>query len=289
VTSRVAVVGDVGGHLAELRAELRRLGADPDTGRLPDDLTVVQVGDLVHRGPDSDGVVDLVARYLDEQPAQWRQLVGNHEAQYLRHPLFEWPEQVSARSRDRLRGWWADGRMRVAAAVSGGPERLLVTHAGVTEPFWREVLGAPADADRAAELINAMVGGDDEDALFRPGVMLGRTRGRWRSRSRRPGIPGPIWAATATELLPGWLPTTLPFSQVHGHDTFVDWRYDRYRLTDPDEDPQDPGPVTAELARRTVLDAPARHETTTLDGGRIIGVDPGHGVAAAGPWRAWEG
>ena len=54
---RVAVVGDVAGHLDELRTELRRLGADGGTGRLPDDLTIIQVGDLVHRGPASDAVV----------------------------------------------------------------------------------------------------------------------------------------------------------------------------------------------------------------------------------------
>jgi hypothetical protein len=46
------VIGDIGGHLSELRTELVRLGAGPD-GWLPDDLIVVQVGDLIHRGPDT--------------------------------------------------------------------------------------------------------------------------------------------------------------------------------------------------------------------------------------------
>jgi hypothetical protein len=69
MTVRVAVIGDIGGHLNELRTELVRLGAGQD-GRLPDDLIVVQVGDLIHRGPDSDGVVALVDRYLRTQPSQ---------------------------------------------------------------------------------------------------------------------------------------------------------------------------------------------------------------------------
>jgi hypothetical protein len=60
---RVAVVGDIGGHATELRAELTRLGEDKD-GRLPSDLVVIQVGDLIHRGPDSDDVVKLVDNYL---------------------------------------------------------------------------------------------------------------------------------------------------------------------------------------------------------------------------------
>lgn len=40
---RVAVIGDVGGHVEELRRELRSLGAS-ETGVLPDDLVVIQVG-----------------------------------------------------------------------------------------------------------------------------------------------------------------------------------------------------------------------------------------------------
>ena len=44
----MAVLGDVGGHLAALRAELTRLGVpDGGDGPIPADLTVVQVGDLV--------------------------------------------------------------------------------------------------------------------------------------------------------------------------------------------------------------------------------------------------
>ena len=84
----MAVVGDIGGHVDELHRELGRLGADPQTGRLPDDLTVVQVGDLVHRGPDSERVIALVDRYLREQPGQWVQLLGNHEAHYV--PAESW-------------------------------------------------------------------------------------------------------------------------------------------------------------------------------------------------------
>jgi hypothetical protein len=107
------VIGDVAGHLDELRTELRRLGADRGTGRLPGDLTIVQVGDLVDRGPDSDAVVALVDGDLTRQPMHRVQLVGNHEADYLRDPVFDWPERISARSRDALRRWWAGGQMRV--------------------------------------------------------------------------------------------------------------------------------------------------------------------------------
>ena len=262
----MAVVGDVGGHLDDLVTELARLGADPGTGRLPDDLTVVQVGDLVHRGPESDRVVALVDGYLRDQPGHWVQLVGNHEAQYLGEPLFEWPEQLGAESQTTLRRWWDEGLMRVAAPVVTADEDLLVTHAGLTTGFWRDVLGAPADVGEAAHLLDALAGREDA-ALFRPGHML--------TGGRRTRAAGPIWAAASTELVPGWVDRRMPFSQVHGHSSVYDWQQERFR-------------VPAGLVRVTSLDPGAKHETTTLDGGRIIGVDPGHGSRARRPWRAWE-
>jgi hypothetical protein len=78
---------------------------------------VIQVGDLVDRGPDSTAVLDLVGRYLEEQPDQWIQLAGNHEAQYLPGGTSFWRERLADSDARRLRTWWNDGRMRVAAAV----------------------------------------------------------------------------------------------------------------------------------------------------------------------------
>lgn len=267
--SHVAVIGDIAGHLDELRAELRRLGADDVTGRLPPGLTVIQVGDLVHRGPASDGVIALVDRYLTEQPDQWIQLVGNHEAQYLRKPVFEWPQRLGKQATATLRRWWAEGRMRVATSVRGGGESFLITHAGLTAGFWRSDLCAPCDVEQAATALNNLIG-TDENALFRAGAIL---------LGRRCGGAGPTWAAAATELLSSWQSETLPFSQIHGHDSFFDWRHGGFQVGDA---------VLTRLAARTVVDEAAKHETTTLTGGRIIGIDPGHGEQPRSPWRAWE-
>lgn len=263
---RIAVVGDVAGHLDELRSELTRLGADEKTARLPSDLTVIQVGDLVHRGPASDGVIALVDRYLKEQPGQWIQLVGNHEAQYLREPAFDWSERISADGVATLRRWWSTGQMRAAACVSAESESFLITHAGLTAAYWRETLGAPRSAEQSAAAINALIGTDDA-VLFHAGQMLG---GRKVDRAA-----GPIWAAAATELVPGWLGSTLPFSQLHGHTTIFDWQQRQFRSA-------------GIVAQFTSVDEDAKHETTQLDGGRIIGIDPGHGQQPRRPWRAWE-
>lgn len=262
---RVAVIGDVGGHLAALRRELVRLGADRDTGELPADLTVVQVGDLVHRGPDSAGVVALVDRHLRHRPGQWIQLVGNHEAQYLRAPAFDWPERLEASVAETLRRWWADGQMLAAASVVSREENFLVTHAGLTQGFWHAVLDRLVHADRVAAALNSLIG-SHEDVLFNAGQMLGR---------RRPDpMAGPIWAAAATELVPSWIGRRMPFSQIHGHASIYDWSSGRFRRP-------------SEVTRLTTVDEEAKHETTTLEGGRIIGIDPGHSDRAQVSWRAW--
>lgn len=262
-TGRVAVIGDLAGHVDELRGELVRLGAQGES--LPDDLTVIQVGDLVHRGPDSDGMISLVDQYLTNQPEQWVQLVGNHEAQYLREPSFDWPERIGDEAVDTIRRWWATGRMRAAASVRVADERFLVTHAGLTEGFWRRALDSPGDAWRAAAAINSFIGRHDE-VLFSAGQMLGGGDADLSA--------GPVWAATASELVPSWLRTVLPFSQIHGHSTVVDWKRGKLRC------PKD-------IANLVTIDKAAAHETVTLDGGRIIGVDPGHGRRPHRRWRAW--
>lgn len=262
--SRVAVIGDVGGHHDALRRELQRLGANPQTGRLPDDLHVIQLGDLVHRGPDSAGVLHLVEQYLTEQPEQWTQLLGNHEAQYIRPPTFEWPETLDPGDVDLLRDWWATGRLVAAAAFDHENASYLVTHAGLTSGFWRHEIGAPGEAGAAADALNLLARGDDP-VLFRPGEMLGFPAS---------DCAGPVWASAPTELLPSWLSECLPFNQIHGHSTFYDWSHRQWRSESP-------------LRDRTEIVEARAHEITTFESGRIIGIDPGHGAAEQPNWEAW--
>lgn len=262
---RVAVFGDVGGQAAPLRNALVALGADPLTLELPADLTVVQVGDLIHRGPDSHGVLDIVRDAFARQPRQWVQLAGNHEAQYLTPPKFHWPERMTDDDLETIFDWWRTRRMRVAAAVDIGADRdYLVTHAGLTEGFWRHFIGMPGDAHNTAVALNRLVGRLHENWVFRPGVML---------TGDVDLSAGPLWASAPDELLPSWLASSAPapFHQVHGHSSTIDWvtgrRYRRPELPVPvAEDPQ------------------LRHATAVVEGQTIIGIDPGHGRRPAKTW-----
>ena len=265
---RVAVIGDVGGHLGPLRTELVRLGADPSTLVLPDDLVVVQVGDLVHRGPDSAGVVALVEHYLDTQPGRWVQLVGNHEAQYLREPAFHWPERVDEATALTLHDLWTDGRLHAAVALRAGDEPWLVTHGGLTEGFWRQALDAPTTAEDAARGLDALRHPDHADVLFHAGTVLGGGPVDFTA--------GPVWASAGEELVPSWLAAAepMPFDQVHGHSAMTDWRRGRLH-------------AAPEVAAVTTSDRGRAHETSLVGARRIVGVDPRHGKRPHRPWEAF--
>lgn len=262
---RIAVIGDVGGHAEPLRHELNRLGARLD-GSLPDDLIVIQVGDLIHRGPDSAEVVDIVDNYLRTQPAQWLQLIGNHEAHYLQPPVFAWPESLSCRHIRTINRWWQNGSAAVAASVEIAHESFLITHAGVTAEFWAAVLDGPATATEAVRRINELARAG-ADTVFRAGIFLHGTTAP---------DAGPLWADTATELLPGWADHHLPFSQIHGHNSITTWRGDDTAV-----------PRTG-IDALVTIDADAKHETVHLAGGRLIGIDPDHRDTPTNPWRALE-
>ena len=266
VWHRVAVFGDVGGQAEQLRKALIELGADPATLRLPEDLTVVQVGDLVHRGPDSPGVIEIVRHALATQSRQWVQLVGNHEAHYLTPPRFHWPERMRDDDLETLYEWWRTRRMRVGAAieVDGEDVQYLVTHAGLTEGFWRHFIGMPDDAVRAAAALNRLVGRIHENWVYRPGVML---------TGNVDLSAGPLWASAPDELLPSWLASSAPapFHQVHGHSSTIDWVTGR-RYGRPD------------LPIELVEDVGPRHATAVVEGRRIVGIDPGHGRRPAKSW-----
>lgn len=85
------VLSDVHGHLADLRTVLRSAGllgsADRWTGGASE-LWVL--GDLLDRGPDGIGVVDLLRSLQDQAPDQVHVLLGNHEVLAL--GAHSWPE-----------------------------------------------------------------------------------------------------------------------------------------------------------------------------------------------------
>lgn len=258
---RVVVIGDVGGHLDQLRYALSSCGAHGDQLCLPLNTTVIQIGDLVDRGPDSSRVLTLVNRYLENQPAQWIQLVGNHEAQYLPGGTRFWAERLTDRDANLLRSWWEAGSMQVAAGIRlAEGDELLLTHAGLTVDAWR-ALSEPMTVTTAAYLLN-----DRPEPL----IWLG-------DGFTTDTLAGPLWAEAGPELCEPWLRfhaegSFVPFGQVHGHSSIVSFTDRVWHC---------PG----RIRQRTAVDWQARHVRVRIGGQRFIGIDPRHGQTGAAQWQ----
>lgn len=125
---RLIVIGDVHGCATELDALLRRLA-------LQQSDRLVLLGDLVNRGPDSHGVLEIARQHRAIS------LLGNHEARLLRHQLtgiatglksYDYPtlHQLTAEDWQYLR------RMRLHYATPD--EALVCVHGGfLPQTHWK--------------------------------------------------------------------------------------------------------------------------------------------------------
>ncbi len=144
------VIGDVHGCLPELLSLLDQLGyavvrdqaGRPIDASHPDGRTVVFLGDLVDRGPDSPGVLRLAMGMTAAGHAL--AVPGNHENKLVRalsgrqvqrtHGLAETLSQLEAESeefRDQVRQW-CDALVSHLVLDEG---RLVVAHAGLKEAY----------------------------------------------------------------------------------------------------------------------------------------------------------
>ncbi|PZG23811.1 metallophosphoesterase [Micromonospora craterilacus] len=238
--AKLVIIGDVGGCVDQLSQAVMPALEDPDA-------VVIQVGDLIDRGPDSAGVLAFVRHRLEDS-RRWIQLIGNHESQYLGAEKF-WPQRLSGEDAALLKNWWLRDRLRAAAAMrTGEGEEFLITHAGLTVDAWRK-LGEPVTAATTADLLNTR----PEDIL-------------WHER-------GPLWAEAGPDLYDSWLHSAEPppFGQVHGHSTIVDFRRRAWRCGE-------------RIRQRAAVDWDARHTFTRISMSRFIGVDPQHGRDGAPQW-----
>ncbi len=79
---KLDIIGDIHGEIDSLRELLQQLGYDDD-GLHPESRHLVFVGDYCDRGPDSPGVIALVARLVKAKHAS--AILGNHELNLLRN------------------------------------------------------------------------------------------------------------------------------------------------------------------------------------------------------------
>ena len=131
MTETIYAIGDVHGDLEQLLEAHRRIEADKDA-RASRDYTLVYVGDLVDRRPDSKGVLDFVIDGVG-QGAPWVTLKGNHDR------LFQWFLEDAERKDPILRPdyTWLHPRM-------GGRDTLRSYGVEVAEDYDLKALQAEA-------------------------------------------------------------------------------------------------------------------------------------------------
>lgn len=261
---KALIFGDIGGHADLFGQALVKAGCDLASGGIPDDARIIQVGDLVDRGPDSDGVINLVERFIYNP--SWYQLIGNHEAQHLGGPQFDTPGSLSGPSDAsimKLRRWYAQGYMRVAAGLTVRSRDVLVTHAGLPLSFWNR-MGQPKMRPAVTALNNMPI-----PIVCAPGEMLGE-----------PGPPGPVWASVWNELIVPWYTAIAsefiedtPFDQVHGHSTLFRWANTKTASPGFNGHPS--------MRMHMWYDGVKRHSSFNADGVNIMQCDPGFGKYAS--------
>jgi len=265
------VFGDTGGHGNQLLSSLFAIGLDKESLKLPEDVRIIHLGDLIHKGPDSNVLVHFVNEIMAANPGQWIQLFGNHELHHVPDAPKFWRCDCDLHTITMLNGWLDSGKARITwgldefseiprkeadgGKISTRTKGIFFSHAGLTRMFWKEV-GALASAEKTAEAINALPLVD----AARPGVMLFDPFAP-KDRIQR---PGPAWALGHSEVFESWTDTELPFSQVHGHTTAFSWPHNAWYEG-----------VTKVYRDATVLYPIIRASVTDVDGNVLIGVDPG--------------
>ncbi|MEF8852128.1 MAG: metallophosphoesterase [Haloarculaceae archaeon] len=170
----VVSISDIHGYLDAARSALRTVGDhgeyDPlveadDRGRLHwagNDYVLVFNGDLIDRGPDSAGVVELVERLSHEAPpGRVRLTLGNHEWGVLFSAIVQWDDWFAGQRTD-------DDRRRLCTAIQRGDlvaayegYNFAYAHAGQPSRYRASTLNRKL-VDAADELAAAI--GTDEDA-----------------------------------------------------------------------------------------------------------------------------
>ena len=262
---RVAVIGDIGGQLGVFERVMAELGAS--TVRLPADLAVVQVGDLVRvggHGLDNEGCVAAAAGYWAANPGRWVQLLGNHDMTLLGGPSRpSWPNvsNEDGGARQMLLRWWDSRRAQLAIALRCREYgEVLITHAGLTRGRWRR-LGAGTDPYAVADQLNAEVGMPIGEVI-RGGALTGRDSGSDAE------LADVTWAEVIEELYAPWLAAKdAPFAQIHGHASPWNWASGDWWPA-----------ATAEVRAATAVDRMTRRTVTQL------GPDRGAPVAVSTDW-----
>ena len=268
------VFGDTGGHAQQLWRSLEEIGVDVDKGFIPEDVRIIHLGDLIHKGPDSSELLKKVDKLVRRNPTRWVQILGNHEFQHIEGSPVFWRCKCELSEVDIICNWFEMGLAASSFAVPAFTEMklevshkpkivipetgILFTHAGLTWDWWNS-LGRPENPVEVSMHLNSF----PVDLITVPGQMLGYHGGK----------PGPVWAIGNSEVFNSWQENSdfMPFIQMHGHTSSYKWSKSEWWRKDVGFKP---------FREATKLNPESRAVITRMADSLLIGVDPGYSKLA---------
>lgn len=267
------IFGDTGGHLKQLFVSLEQIGVDLKNYKIPENIRIIHLGDLIHKGPSpANAILTRVDKLIRNNPGQWIQLFGNHELQHLEGSPWFWRCKCSPEDFDILETWWDEGLAFSAYGidsftslhleVSKKPKivipdtGILFTHAGLTHHWWKTHCDGLTSAIEVSKKINAQ----PIDVVTTPGTLLQGSRMK----------PGPIWAVSESEVFQSWDENPddiMPFIQFHGHTAPYNFPNNRWFI-------KNANPELRKHRAVTKVNPETRTTITKLNGSLVIGIDP---------------
>ena len=113
---QIITIGDIHGHSRALRCLIENLGRARDNDGV--DTRVVFLGDIIDRGPDSRGCMDIVSRFSQRDDIDVITLMGNHESMFL--AFLDWYNDIDRHIVNQFGGlWMANGGAQVVSEYFG--------------------------------------------------------------------------------------------------------------------------------------------------------------------------
>jgi hypothetical protein len=164
------IFGDTGGHAIQLFNALKSLGVDVKNYIIPEDVRIIHLGDLIHKGPSSKLLLETVDQLIRNNPGQWVQILGNHEFQHIEGSPYFWNCECDFDDEAIINDWYDEGlafatfglekyesiklgpflnlKARVKAPVSG----ILFSHASLSWSWWKKFNSLTSAVELSKEL-----------------------------------------------------------------------------------------------------------------------------------------
>jgi hypothetical protein len=207
---KTIIFGDSSGHLSPLLNSLKSIGFNFQTLKLPSNIRVIHVGDLVNKGDDSNLLVAIINKIMATN-RNWIQLLGNHELQYIKGGTQFWDTQLNNKSIETVNSWWENKYAQLSYGLIFERKTiinhqkydfshpLLLTHSGITYDLW-EQLGSVQDIRLLVDSLNNL---------------------SIKQASQIDGM-NTAWT-TIQKLYSSWEDRSIGINQINGHNTPYDW------------------------------------------------------------------